>query len=172
MIIDLEQIRLEEGAGEDLPVAEMIESGGEVGFARPVEGTVHLARVGETIWVNGKVATWITLTCGRCLRPFDQRLIGTFREGFRRGLAGNEPVRGSLSEEDLVVALEGTQLDITEVARQHLLMALPMVPVCRPTCAGLCPHCGADRNERACGCATEAGDPRFEALRGFRPASG
>jgi uncharacterized protein len=56
------------------------------------------------------------------------------------------------------------ELDVTEVARQHLLLAVPFAPVCRPDCAGLCPVCGADRNTNPCHCTARLPDPRWQVL--------
>jgi uncharacterized protein len=173
VIVDLEQIGPKEGGCTDLPFAVTVGGGAEIAFAHPVEGVLHLTRTGETVRVTGEAATMVTLTCGRCLRPFDHRLVGMFNEDFHPGGSATEIAsRYGLSEGDFVVALEGTQLDVTEVVRQHLLMALPMVPPCRADCRGLCPRYGADWNERASGCAQDAVDPRLAALEGFRSASG
>lgn len=152
-----------------LAFAETVDSGAEVAFPRPVQGEIRFTREGETVWVDGAVETVVTLACGRCLRPFPYRLAGSFREGFRRGgWEGGRPREGA----ELILDPAGPLLDVTEVVRQHLLMALPMAPLCRPECRGLCPLCGADRNEAACACTPEEGDPRLAALRDFRPASG
>ncbi len=169
MIVDLDVIARDEPAEIVLAFAEVLESGAEVLFARQVDGEIHFTRDGATVWVSGAVSTTVTLTCGRCLRPFAHRLRGTFREGFRPGAADvPRPREGG----ELTLPVEGSTLDVTEVARQHLLLALPMVPLCRATCRGLCPVCGADRNEVVCGCAAEEIDPRLAPLQGFRPASG
>ncbi len=152
-----------------LAFAEMVDSGAEVAFPRPVQGEIRFTREGETIWVDAAVETVVTLVCGRCLRSFPHRLVGIFHEGFRRrGGEAGRPREGA----DLILDLAGPELDVTEVVRQHLLMALPMAPLCRPECRGLCPICGADRNEVACACALEEGDPRLAVLRDFRTASG
>ena len=60
-------------------------------------------------------------------------------------------------QEDFIFPVEsGDTIDVTEVvARQHLLLALPIAPRCRDGCLGLCPTCGAERNEGECGCAME-----------------
>ncbi|MBI3976212.1 MAG: DUF177 domain-containing protein [Armatimonadetes bacterium] len=172
MIVDLDQLDLDDRAGVSLLFGEVVESGAEVTFPLPVEGRITVTRAGGVTWVRGEVSTGVTLTCGRCDRPFAHRLVGAFREGYRPGQeeAGEEkrPARGGAA---VVLPLAGSQLDVTEVVRQHLLMALPMAPTCRPECRGLCPTCGADRNEVRCGCAAEEEDPRLEALRRFRPAT-
>ena len=47
-------------------------------------------------------------------------------------------------------------------------MALPMKPLCKPDCKGLCPSCGKDLNLGACGCTHETIDPRWEALKALK----
>jgi uncharacterized protein len=80
----------------------------------------------------------------------------------------------ALGPEDFVSPVEaGDTVDVTEIVRQHLVLALPIAPRCSPACRGLCPKCGADRNEGPCGCEIDEVDPRFHVLRqwaGERPA--
>jgi len=59
-------------------------------------------------------------------------------------------------------------MDLTEPVRQALLVALPMKPLCREDCAGICPQCGANRNETQCGPAEETVDDRWSGLRSLR----
>ncbi len=61
------------------------------------------------------------------------------------------------------LALKSTNL--TEVIRQNLLLAMPMYPVCRSKCKGLCPHCGQNWNEAPCDCTLEEIDPRLAVLK-------
>ncbi len=168
MIVDLDTICRGEPSTV-LAFAETVDSGADVAFPGPVQGEIRFTREGETVWVEGAVETLVTLACSRCLRPIPHRLTGSFREGFRRGAGHSGRARDGA---ELILDVEGPELDVTEVVRQHLLMALPMAPLCRPECRGLCPVCGADRNEVACACSPDEGDPRLAALRHFRPASG
>jgi uncharacterized protein len=55
-------------------------------------------------------------------------------------------------------------LDLSEVIRQGLWLAIPMEILCRPDCAGLCPRCGGNRNLGECNCDQAAIDPRWGAL--------
>lgn len=61
--------------------------------------------------------------------------------------------------------LAGDLLDLEPAVRDAVVLELPPAPLCDPACAGLCPSCGADRNETACGCPPVAPDPRWDALR-------
>lgn len=174
MIVDLDALALDDRAGASLSFTEVIESGTEVPFPRPVEGRIAFSRAEDITWVRGDVGTDVTLACARCARPFGFRLAGTFREGYRAGAAaakeGTERAEG-LSRGPVVLSLTSAQLDLTELVRQHLVMALPMAPLCRLDCRGLCPACGADRNEGTCDCADDETDPRLRVLRAFRPTS-
>ena len=66
-------------------------------------------------------------------------------------------------EEGYVV--QDSKVDLEPMVRDTVGVALPLNPLCREDCRGLCPRCGADRNGGDCGCAEETGDPRWSALR-------
>jgi uncharacterized protein len=60
-------------------------------------------------------------------------------------------------------------LDLGEAIRQHAITNRPMKPLCRPDCRGLCPTCGANRNQQPCECKEASADPRWSALRQLHP---
>lgn len=104
--------------------------------------------------VSGAVSTVLELECSRCLRSFPFPLQDTamdfdlFPEGSLQTGADHELGRGELDTE----FYQGDAIEPRELIREQLLLAIPMVPVHREDCKGLCPVCGADRNERKCGC--------------------
>ncbi len=62
----------------------------------------------------------------------------------------------------------GKQIDLTPAMREQILLSIPPSPVCREDCKGLCPSCGKDLNDGACGCDRTVVDPRWEALKGLQ----
>jgi uncharacterized protein len=62
-------------------------------------------------------------------------------------------------------------IDLADVIREQLYLALPMKPLCREDCLGLCPVCGQNRNTTPCTCKTEWVDPRMDALRNLKKDS-
>ena len=60
-------------------------------------------------------------------------------------------------------------LDLSPVLREYLLLDVPLQPLCRPDCQGLCPECGNNRNETACNHPAAEVDPRLSALRALLP---
>jgi len=77
--------------------------------------------------------------------------------------------KSEVAEEDLDTSVyRDDQIDLNEVLREQFYLALPMKPLCREDCAGLCPQCGTNRNTGTCSCATEDVDPRLAPLRGLK----
>ena len=91
-----------------------------------------------------------------------------FAVEYRRRDAHPDEDEVALDEGDLDVAfLTDDALDLSRLAAEQVLLALPMRAVCDDECAGLCPRCGANRNvQGACRCEPDT-DPRWEALRGL-----
>jgi uncharacterized protein len=56
------------------------------------------------------------------------------------------------------------EVNLREAVRQTALTVQPLKPLCRLDCQGLCPQCGANRNETSCGCASDVTDPRWRPL--------
>lgn len=96
----------------------------------PITVSSWITKVEHELVVEAEISCRLQLCCARCLTPFEQPL--------RTGTLLSYPVRPS----DVV--------DITEDVRQEIILAYPMVPLCRPDCKGICPVCGANRNATAC----------------------
>lgn len=114
---------------------------------------LHLESVNEGIVATGTARAPWTSVCRRCLRPVSATLEATLLEVFEA-----DPVEGETQP------LRGVEIDLEPVAREAILLGLPLAPLCREDCAGLCPECGVDLNEGGCGCVVEAVDPRWAAL--------
>jgi uncharacterized protein len=123
--------------------------------------------------VNGGIVVIGTVTapwvgeCRRCLCQVHGEVAIDVREIYEPRTAGRD-VAQSIEAEEETYPLLGDQLDLQPLARDAVLLNLPQVPLCREDCAGLCPVCGADRNDEPCGCDVEAGDPRWATLDALR----
>lgn len=126
-----------------------LETDGQVVDAR-AHGEIWIERTGLDGRLRGRIEAEVPLTCSRCLARFTSRLAAELDEEFTTG-PGPRVHGGELGPQDFVqwVGPEG-ELDVSEIVRQHLQMAVPMAPLHRPDCRGLCPVCGANWNERAC----------------------
>jgi uncharacterized protein len=124
-----------------------------------------------TVHVRGRLAASVEVDCARCLERYGVELgqeldLFYLPRAPQQEEAQEEEVE--LSDRDVVVGYyEADRLDLGELVREQILLALPLKPLCRPDCQGLCPRCGRNRNASPCGCAPveEPGDPRLEPLR-------
>lgn len=106
---------------------------------QPLRAEVELRAISGGVMIDGTVRYESELTCHRCLI--------TWREdGQRRILQLVEPA----ANEEAEYTLSGDELDLEPLVRDEVTLALPLAPLCREDCAGLCPACGADLNTDAC----------------------
>lgn len=124
------------------------------------------SRKGEEINLRGEIRATVEAACDRCLRPVTLPLELEFRESLMP--FGAETVSKEetvLQSADLHYSVyEGDEIDVDELVREQVLLALPIRLVCRDDCKGLCPSCGADLNAGPCSCPREEVDPRWAAL--------
>lgn len=119
--------------------------------------------------LEGSLEAVVPLTCSRCLEPFPWSV----HSDFDLVVVREEPALAEDDDEldedaaEALVAPEG-KIGLEDLAKEQLYLNLPLKPICRPDCKGLCTSCGANRNTTTCGCATEAVDPRMAPLLEFR----
>jgi uncharacterized protein len=161
---DSEPVRFAERLQLPLPAGE------EVVSLAPVELAGMLTRSERGYLLDGEVRSEAVLRCARCLaefpfhfsEPVELKLLAL------AGAPRDDETR--LGREDLEVRFfDSPQLDLAELAAEQFELALPAKPLCSPTCRGLCPRCGANLNEAACGCTPEQ-DGRWTPLLDWRPS--
>jgi len=132
--------------------------------ATSVEG--RASRKGEEVRLKGRIHAVVEVACDRCLRPVAGPLAVEFEESFIPLVAdAREGEERELQATDLHVSVyEGESVDVDELVREQLLLAVPARFVCREDCKGLCPACGADLNAGDCACPRQETDPRWAAL--------
>lgn len=112
--------------------------------------------VTDGLLASGSIAAPWRAECTRCLGPAEGSVDFEFRELFERAPREGESYR-----------LGHDTIDMEPLVREQVLLELPLVPLCRPDCRGLCATCGADLNHGPCGCDRTVADPRWAALEGF-----
>lgn len=137
----------------DAPLAGLAVTGSAVPEGEAVTVDLLLERVPEGIVVRGAVRAHWTASCSRCLRPIGGELECEVQELFEP-----TPLEGE------TYPLEHDAVELAYPIRDAVLLELPVAPLCRPDCAGLCPVCGRDRNDDPCSCDQRTPDPRWAAL--------
>jgi len=136
-----------------------------VGSVSRVEGEVKLIRTDRSILARATIHTEVKVTCSRCLSLFSCPLALDVEEEYFPTVDVVSGASLPLPEEHGCFTIDGYHiLDLTEVIRQYALLAIPMKPLCRQDCAGLCPNCGHNLNQGLCGCLPQRVDPRWSKL--------
>jgi uncharacterized protein len=129
-----------------------------------LRGRVRLMRTGDGILVQGDLSVELTLPCSRCLEPVVVPIDLELEEVFTPTIDIITGQAMEPEEDDRALWIDEHHiLDLSEVLRQDVLVAVPMHPICREDCAGLCSTCGQNLNEGSCNCAPEP-DPRWASL--------
>ncbi len=127
-------------------------------------GSVRLMHTQGGVLVQGRLHAQAALSCSRCLEPVAVPLEVELEESFTPtiDILTGRPVQNE--EEDRALWIDDRHLlNLSEVLRQDVLLALPMHVLCREECRGLCPGCGQKLNQGSCGCTSEP-DERWAAL--------
>jgi uncharacterized protein len=129
-----------------------------------VNGKVRLSD--NQIFVNGNVETRAQVECDRCLKPVEIPVNADFTLEYIGGSEYESSEAAELTEEELSVSVfDGEAIDVDEIVKEQILLAVPTRMLCREDCKGICPECGADKNTGECNCVTNEIDPRWAALK-------
>jgi len=74
------------------------------------------------------------------------------------------------SDELMIIPYNVEEIHFTDPVKEVIFLSIPMKPLCKDSCKGLCVHCGTDLNYETCNCKEESVDPRWEKLREFKKA--
>jgi uncharacterized metal-binding protein YceD (DUF177 family) len=132
---------------------------------RPLEARLRAESVVEGVLVTGPVEAPVEFDCARCLKPLSTEVMLNVCELFVA--PGHEAPPEEESYE-----VKGLEIDLEPMLRDNIALALPLNPVCREDCAGLCARCGRDLNTGPCDCSDETTDPRWAALAELRDKLG
>lgn len=141
------------------PIDDLATMGSAVPDGAEVSVEVTLSSYPGGVMASGKVAAPWTGECRRCGGPVGGEVRAEVRE---RYVAESET-----DVDDEAYPLADEELDLEPLARDAVLLELPLAPLCAPDCLGLCPQCGINRNEESCTCEQPL-DPRWSALDALR----
>jgi len=150
------------GLHQDLKIRFLNEGYGKAFSAR---ASLDITKAGKRVLVEGKIVADAELICGRCLGEFVYPLSIKFRDEVSP--VAEYPVEGEreLAREELDASYySGDEIDLDDLVREQVLLALPMKPLCRKDCKGICPECGRDLTEGPCLCRKDRTDPRLAPL--------
>lgn len=156
----LELERSEQHLHREVPVDDDLWQGMEPQLVAPLQVRLTAQYAGDGILVRGTLRTAVEVECRRCVAavraPIEQDVGLWFQPA-----SSIEPE----DDESYPLPERGSELDLSEVVREQVLLAVPTFALCSEACRGLCPKCGADRNQVPCECAPEAEPSPWDALK-------
>jgi uncharacterized protein len=135
-------------------------------LTEPAEVHGRVIRSGTEVELQGELKTRVAVPCSRCLNPVEVPIQATFAERFVPAVSWRDETQHELQSADLnLAAFDGEAIDLDELVREEIVLAVPDHVLCREECKGLCPVCGIDRNVDSCQCEVKEIDSRWEKLR-------
>jgi len=142
----------------------------------------HLAlrahRMGDDLYLEGRAEGRVELECARCLTRYFHPLCEDFRlvlEPVGERVPAEPEAAAALARDGLALSDEletgwfrGPKIELGGFLREVVALGLPVQPLCREDCRGLCPRCGVDRNRESCGCAEKRPESPFAVLAALR----
>ncbi len=170
MIIDLDSVgKIAKSIAIAFDPAEINLEGENVTLKGKIEFAGESQLVNDKAHVRGKTRADLLLNCTRCLEPIEKHIDVSFDDVFVNAIG--EPLGDEIEigddKLDESLAADG-KIDMAEVVREQILLALPNQVFCCADCKGLCAKCGANRNLIDCKCAGDEIDPRWAALKNLR----
>ncbi|NIS79933.1 MAG: hypothetical protein GTO14_06950 [Anaerolineales bacterium] len=128
-----------------------------------LQGSINITRTSQGLYARGRMQAMRGLDCVRCLATYSQPLSVDVDDLF---------IYPPSDAEDPQLAIPETGiLDLKPVLREYLLLDVPIQPLCRPDCKGLCAICGENLNDTDCQHPEADIDPRMEVLKTLLPKS-
>lgn len=160
------------GAVRDYVIRDVELDGGEdFTLAGPIEGRVRLGRTNRGLLVDADFTTTLATQCARCLRDITVPLAFEIDDEALPAIDIHSGRALSISSEDeeagVIRLTDHHELDLEQPIREAILLALPIAPLDREDCPGLCIVCGLPLDEGDHDHPDDDIDPRLEALRGF-----
>lgn len=175
MFIDVRRVPLEgQPVDLDLP-AERFAASGDLHLVGRVQLHGRLDRANELAFrLRAALEAGIELACVRCLDAFtlpvhenlDLLYLPHSANVAKAPATGEAEEEGRLKDEDLSVGFyRDERIDLGLMVWEQVYLSLPMKPLCRGDCRGLCPVCGTNLNTSSCDCTRDTVDPRLASLK-------
>jgi uncharacterized protein len=137
-----------------------------VRLTKAPEVTGRVKREHQQVRLRGRITAEAEVDCDRCLAAIAVPVETEFDVTYVPATDYEAENVAELQADDLTLSVfDGETIDLDELTREQVLLALPMHAVCREECKGLCPICSINKNADACQCEATEVDPRWEALK-------
>jgi uncharacterized protein len=169
LLLNLNTIRTAQERFEQVYPPEQFEQDEDFTVAAPVTLAFDIFKDKKQFRLVGRVRTTLELPCGRCLEPFTMEVDGQFDLRYQPHVENTGEGEREIEEDDLTTAFyERDEIDLGHLMGEQFYLSLPMKPLCRQDCRGLCPECGTNLNRGTCECKRAWEDPRLKPLKALQ----
>jgi uncharacterized protein len=133
-------------------------------FLEPVHAEAVVRKVGEDVWIQGRITTRLSFVCSRCLTPYEVPIDSRFDLVLLP--EDLESAKDELAEDDLDrMYYYDRRIDLRDVILEQLNLTFPPKPLCSEDCEGICAVCGELIRDGKCTCQVKDPDPRLQNLK-------
>lgn len=155
--------------GIEVEVNEVVDVG-EIMLKAPVKGALSIKKIGDEVLIEGNMEAIAEFECSRCLKKYSTDVKLDIQTTYRPLKELDGEGTHEIKEDELEIGFySDNELDILDVAREQILLNMPIKLLCDDACKGICQKCGKDLNLSSCNCSAEVADPRFEVLKKVFP---
>jgi len=158
----------EQRFSQSLEAGELAFEESELRLIEPVRIAGQIRRKSGELEISGELHTNAALPCARCLKEVELPIDVQFAERFVAGVSWRNEEQHELSREDLDLGLAGEAIELNDLVKEEILLAVPGHVLCSESCKGICPACGVDKNSSDCNCENRQVDARWEKLKDLR----
>ncbi|HDD43383.1 MAG TPA: DUF177 domain-containing protein [Candidatus Desulfofervidus auxilii] len=134
----------------------------------PSKAKIRLKVIQEKVHVKGTIEATLRLFCARCLESFSFPLKTTMDFALVPYSLAPQKEMLRLTKDDMEIEFfDGKEINIDQIVSEQIFLNVPIKPLCKPDCAGLCPYCGKNLNKEKCNCRPVKYTPFYEALKHF-----
>ena len=169
LLLNLNKIRTAHERFDQVYAPEQFGGGDDFRVVSPMTLGFDIFKDKDQFRLAGRVQTTLELPCSRCLEPFMLPVDQAFDLRYQPHAPNTGEGEREIEEDDLTSAFyEDDEIDLGQLMREQFYLALPMKPLCRDDCKGLCPTCGTNWNTATCDCKQGWDDPRMTALKALK----
>jgi uncharacterized protein len=155
------------------PASALDTADDEFDVVEPIRLQFEVQKTGESFRLVGRAITSLELTCSRCVEPHRVPVDASFDSMYLPLAENAGEGEREIGQRDLDTSFyRDDTIDLGELLREQFYLALPMKPLCRDDCRGLCPQCGTNLNRGTCECRSAWEDPRLAGLKALLDDSG
>jgi len=167
MLIDIDRLPkegLHVSRGFDFLNVDLVEENAV--FLEPAHADVEVRKIGDEVWIKGRLTARLSFVCSRCLTPYEFPIDSRFDLVFLPDEI--ETAKDELEDDEMdTMFYYDRRIDLRAVILEQLNLTFPPKPLCTESCEGICAVCGELIRDGRCSCQVKESEPGMLDLKIF-----